>query len=160
MAKPAFTLLQGDPATWPLPDAGKTALGVNQFGQLVIKQSDGSIVVVGTAAVATLNKQANSSGAPITVTPGGPLHTEVLTITGAARTQPVLMAATSLGNGSRATLLLILPATANLIVEVYNDASLVWSFTNQTGTPIKAALELFKDSGAWSPLSESIPAYN
>lgn len=48
MAKPALIIYQGDPSTWANPNVGWTAIGINFSGQLVSKQSDGTITVFGS----------------------------------------------------------------------------------------------------------------
>lgn len=157
MANPSFSLLQTDPTTWDLPPVGKTYVGINDAGQIVLKQHDGSVTVV-ESGDPSLHKQASSAGT-IAVTPTTAQHTEVITVTGAARTSPVLIAGTTLSDGSRALLLFKLPATANVILEIYSDATLIGVVQNQTGDVLKAAVEFFLDAGVWAPLRENIPAY-
>jgi hypothetical protein len=48
MILPSLSLLQGDPAEWGIPPVGKTFVGINEAGQLVLKQNDGTIQIVVT----------------------------------------------------------------------------------------------------------------
>lgn len=158
MATPSFLLLQGDPSTWGLPPTGKTYAGVNTSGQIVLKQHDGTVTIVESGAP-SLHKQANNSVTPIAVTPTSSLHTEVVTVTGAARTTPLLIGGTSQSDGARCAILFKLPATANIIIEIYSDAELIATLQNQTGALLKATLEFFLDAGVWAPLTAIVPAY-
>lgn len=159
MSNASFNLLQGDPSDWGLPASGKTFIGINESGQVVTKQSDGTVTVIGAGGVPSLNKQANSDGTAITVTPVAYQHTEVVTLTGSARTQVVNVAETSLGDGALAGILFNLPATADVVVEVYSDATLIWSFENESGAVIKALVQVYKDGDVWKVLQSVIPAF-
>jgi hypothetical protein len=46
MILPSLSLLQGDPTEWGIPPVGKTFVGINEEGQLVLKQNDGTILIV------------------------------------------------------------------------------------------------------------------
>lgn len=159
MSEAAFSLLQGDPSDWGLPPTGKTFVGVNDEGQIVTKQHDGTVTVLTAGGVPSLNKQANSDGTVIAITPSTSQHKEVITLTGVARTQVINVAETDLEDGSSCVILFNLPATAGIVVEVYSDATLIWSYENETGAALKAAAELYKDGSTWAPLRESIPAF-
>lgn len=158
MAYTGVILKQSDPTTWDTPPEGKTYLGVNDTGSLVIKQSDGTLAVI-SPGTASLTKVANSDGAPITVTPLTIAHKQVITLTGAARTQVINIAETSLSDGASCALLFNLPATAGIVIEVYSDSSLIWSYVNQTGAAQKARFQLYKDGAVWAPEAETIPSY-
>lgn len=158
MSEAAFSLLQGDPSDWGLPPSGKTFVGVNESGQFVLVQHDGTITVLEPSG-ASLNKQANSSGVDIGVTPGSVNHKEVITLTGSARTQTVTVAPTTLSDGAECGIQFVVPATAGIIIEVVSNATVVWRFENTTGYPIKALCVLYKDGAAWFPWSETVPAY-
>lgn len=157
MANPSLSLLQTDPSTWANPPAGKTYIGTNDAGQLVTKVHDGSPVIVASGDP-SLNKQA-IAGASATVTPAASQHTEVITVSGAARTLQVTVAETDLSDGAACRIKFILPATALIVIEVVSDGSVIWSFSNQTGAILKALFECYKDGGAWAPLVENVPAY-
>lgn len=149
----------GDPSEWGLPPSGKTFVGINDQGQVVTIQHDGTITVLTAGGVPSLNKQANSDGTVIAIVPSTSQHKEVITLTGAARTQVINIAETDLEDGSSCVVLFNLPATASLVVEIYSDATLVWSSENETGALLKAAVEFYKDGSTWAPLRENIPAF-
>lgn len=159
MSNPSFSLLQGDPATWPTPPAGKTLMGINAAGAICLKQSDGSVIVVLTGSP-SYNAQATSAGA-IVVSPRASVHTEVLTITGGARTSNVNLLANGLPDGSRCVILFKLPATAGIILEVFDagTATLLSTIDNETAAVLKASTEYVLSGGIWSPLRELIPAF-
>lgn len=159
MSSPSFLLLQGDPADWALPPTGKTYIGLNESGQLVTKQHDGTITVIGTGGTPSLNKQANSDGSVITVTPTTSQHTEILTFTGIARTQVVNLVETDLGDGSLAGVLINAPATAGIVIELYSDSEKIWSYVNESGAAEKAFVEFYKDSTVWKVRLSAVPAF-
>ncbi len=160
MANPSFILKQVDPAAWGLPAEGKTFVGINEDGQIVLKQHDGSVTVLTIGGVPSLHKQINSSGAVITVTPTTAAHKEIITIAGAARVQVINIAATALSDGSEADIIFNLPATSGIVLEVYSGVDLVWTYTNDTGQAINAKFAAYKDGAGWSPLNGYAPAYN
>ena len=51
MIPPSLSLLQGDPTEWGIPPVGKTFVGINAEGQLILKQNDGTILIVLTQPV-------------------------------------------------------------------------------------------------------------
>lgn len=158
MANPSLILLQTDPSTWPNPDAGKTFVGTNSSGQLVTKVHDGSPAVVASGDP-SLSKQASSDTTPVAVVPTTPFHTEIVTVTGAARTLPVLLGGTDQPDGARCTILFNLPATSGIVVEIYDDATLISVIENQSDGAQKASVEFYLDAGAWKVLREVIPAF-
>lgn len=157
MSTPSFSLLQTDPSTWGNPPDGKTFVGVNTDGALVIKTQTG-ISVLGSAGPA-LGKQSNSDGTAITVTPISVIHKEIITLLGTARTQVVNITLTGLGDGAGATILFYMPSTPGILVQIFTGATMLWSFQNDSGAPIKAAVEFYKDGTAWAVLRENIPAF-
>jgi len=159
MSSAAFSVIQGSPSSWGVPPEGKTYLGVNAQGQIVTVQHNGDITVLTAGGVPSLNKQANSDGAVMAITPSTSQHKEIVTLTGAARTQVINVAETDLADGSSCVILFNLPATAGIVVEVYSDATLIWSYENESGAAQKAAAELYKDGSTWAPLRGSIPAF-
>ncbi len=159
MSSPSFLLLQGDPSDWGVPPSGKTYIGLNDSGQIVTKQHDGTVTVIGTGGTPSLNKQANSDGSVITVTPTTTQHREVITLSGIARTQVVNISGTDLADGSVAVLQLNMPSTPGIIVEFYSDSVLLFSYQNESGVLEKARFEIYKDGSAWEPGESTVPAY-
>lgn len=159
MANPSLRLLLQDPTVWPNPVAGRAYVGLDELGNIAIRLPDGTVQTVQSGSPCSLNKQASATNTPVAIIPTSASHKEVLTITGAARTLPLLLSETDLANGSSCVLLLNLPATAGIILEAYSDVTLLWSFTNDTGAAMKAAVEFYKDGATWKVLRETIPAF-
>lgn len=159
MATPSFSLLQGDPSTWPLPPAGKTYLGINATGQIVLKQHDGTLSVISSGAC-SLNKQANNGTvSSLTVTPSTSMHTEIITLTGGARTLPVTIVDPGLSDGARVTILFKFPATTPILVDIFSDIDLLASLQNQTSSPAPGRADFVLDDGDWVCVSVLVPAY-
>lgn len=160
MSKASFSLVQGLPADWGSPPEGKTYLGVNTAGQLVLKQSDGTITPLIVGGTPSLHKQTNASGI-VSVAPSTPVHTEVVTLAGSARAVPVQISEdNSPADGARIFLKFIFPALAGLIVTLYSgDSTELATFTTD-GVVLTGTWELYCDGGVWALQLALVPAYN
>lgn len=107
------------------------------------------------------HEQTNAGG-NTTVTPTSQLHTEKITFTGAARTSAVIVGASGLVAGARPVVLVLLPATAGIVVQVWNQ-------TIATGSPLfsvvtdgylrQACFEMGYDGSNLYPLRATVPAF-
>lgn len=88
------------------------------------------------------------------------LHTAVVTFTGAARTSKVALPITNRIAGDRASVKAILPATADIIVQVTNSTTAGTKLFEITtnGDALPAVFELEFDGAAWQPAGYSYPA--
>lgn len=107
----------------------------------------------------SLHKQSTASG-DITVSPTTNIHTEVITVSGDARTSSILLAINGIANGAKLNVTLILPETPNIILNFRN--SIVGNpviSTVTTGTVLKALLCYYYDSSlsAWVPELYMLP---
>lgn len=158
MATASFQLCQGDPTTWGTPPVGKTFFGVNDAGAITIKQNDGSITVLTnsdpSAAIA-----ANASGVT-TVSPSAAIHSQVVNVTGAARTVPIVLAT---GTGKIIDLLVTLPSAPNFLLNIRNnDVGGVVLFTfDNSGDPVVTTVNarFAYISGIWVLMGVTAPAY-
>lgn len=156
-ANAALNLLQGDPADWGVPLAGRTLCGVNQSGNFCVKQSDGSVVVFSQGISPGLHKQTSATGT-VDVTIGSLIWTEVVTLTGVQRTIPVVVASTNIGDGARLFLKLSFAALpAGSIIQIYSGVTLLAQFTAD-GLVLNGSVELYGDTGAWIVDKVSFPA--
>lgn len=159
MSTPSFSLLQGDPAGWGNPPAGKTYLGVTLAGQLAIKQPDGSVTVLVTGGQPAFHAQA-VAGASANIAPGAPIHTEQLNISGAARTIPITVLTTGAPvTGSLVFIALLLPATPGINLQLFSGANLLAEFDND-GTFRTGTWALYFDGADWVIRQAQFPAYN
>lgn len=158
MSSPFIIGLQGDPTTWANPPAGKTAVGVNDSGQVVVKQSDGSIQTITTSAPG-VHSQASSSG-PVTVTPTTGIFQEILNLTGAARTVTIILATAGIVDGTQLTVTAILNAISGLNLDFRNGSgggAQVASF--DSGGEANGAWSFVMIAGTWNPTEAQVPAY-
>lgn len=158
MSSPFIIGLQGDPATWANPPAGKTAVGVNQAGLFTLKQSDGSITTVVPSAPG-VGVQASGSG-NITVTLTAAVFAALITLSGAARTVPIILATAGVIDGSRLTITVLLANIAGLALDFRNGTgggAQVASFTSE-GEP-NGCWEFVMIAGTWTPLRAQVQAY-
>lgn len=158
MATPSLLFLKGDPATWPAIPAGKTGIGANAAGQIAVKQDDGSVSILGAGTTPTFNAQTSNTGT-VTITPGAPIHTEVVTLTGAARTAPLNVATAGRTAGNRLSLLVKIPASAGFTLQLNNDAAQIDTFGPSDGLIVTGVWELYFDGTAWNILSALFPAF-
>ena len=155
MANPSFSLLDTDPATWGTPPEGKTYIGTNESGQIVTKTTDGTTTVLVTGAP-SVNAVASSTGT-VTVTPGAPFHTEQITLSGTARTVPILLGDGATVAGGGLTLVILNTSGEELILTTYYGATLL-DTTYMTGDILSACFEFYFNSG-WKKKLLTLPAY-
>lgn len=160
MSKASFSLVQGDPSEWGAPSEGKTYLGINTAGQLVLKQSDGTITPLIVGGTPSLHKQTSASGI-VTVSPSTPVHTEVVTLAGSARAVPVQISEdNSPADGARVFLKFIFPAIASLDISIYSGDSTLLATFSTDGVVLTGTWELYCDNGVWAIQLAQVPAYN
>jgi hypothetical protein len=98
----------------------------------------------------------------ITAVPTSYNHTEVVTVSGVARTSVVILPIAGMADGALLRVRFNLPATANIIVQI--ASALVGNVvsTIQTGGVLSAMLEYYFDATAqaWVPNAYVIPATN
>ncbi len=82
----------------------------------------GSLLPPPVSGVVSANAQGNAGGDFI-VTPTAQIHHEEITITGAAGTRRCVVRATGLATGALVALRFKLPATADIIIQVYDQAT-------------------------------------
>lgn len=159
MASPSFSLLQGDPTTWGVPPVGKTYVGINDSGQLILKQNDGSIVPIISSAP-SVAKPTNSSGATL-ITLGAQIHTAILTITGTSRSVPIVLDIDGAAAGAQLTLQVNWPGLAGFDLDIRNaDSGGTQLDTFQTdGSILNGLWRFVYDGTAWNKIEASIPAF-
>lgn len=158
MSSPFIIGLEGDPTLWANPPAGKTAIGVNLAGQVVVKQSDGSIQTITTSAPG-VHTQASGSG-NVTITPTAGVFAEILTLSGGARSVPIILATASIVDGTRLTITVLLAGIAGLALDFRNGSgggAQVASFTS--AGELNGCWEFVMVSGTWTPVRAQVPAY-
>ena len=161
MAYPTLVAVKGDPTTWTPPSSGYVNVGINSSGQLVLQQSDSTILPIVSSAP-TDHSQTSSSG-PVAVAPMGAISLEIVTLGGSARAVPITLSDTSAGviEGAQARILCVLPATAGLAITFYDataGAITNASFTTDGSVRSGSWLVLFT-SGAWNLVLAQVPAY-
>jgi hypothetical protein len=161
MTYPSLSLLHTNPATWPLPPLGKTYVGVNDFGVLILKQHDGTISEL-TPAAPTFVSYANASGTTTIVAPSVN-STAVVTVTASVgRSVPLVLDTTSLIEGQQMVLRVNFPQVDGLVINIYATSPagpLLSSFTSAAGSGITNGLWTFYvQSGVWVLLSNQIPS--
>lgn len=159
MSTASFSLLDGDPTTWGVPPVGKTFVGVNLAGQLVVKQNDGTItaIVPSTPALAASD---NSSG-PTTITPTSSIQRYILNVQGASRNVPIILAIAGAAEGYSVDLLVKVPAIAGFVLKLLNadgSGTQLDSYTTDGNNVTVKWTALFQ-SGAWVLFGASAPAY-
>lgn len=158
MSNPSFILLQTDPSGWSNPPAGKTALGVNALGQIVTRQSDGTeAILLGTNP--SLHKQTNASGGA-GIAPTTPFHTEIITVTGTARSLAAVISEVNIADGWQLRILFLLPPVSGIDLQLFSNATQVAEFSSD-GAVRAACFEYVFDAAAghWVSLRETIPAF-
>lgn len=154
-----FNLLQGDPTTWTNPDAGRTLLGINASGQLTLKQSDGTITVIGSAPFGK-NSQTSASGT-VAVNPLAADWLELITLTGAARAVPILLGTAGVLDGWRLEVIIDLNNIAGLNIGLYSGATTLATFLTD-GSQLNWALQFVYQGGSintWKLLDSQINAH-
>lgn len=155
MANPAFNLLQGDPTTWTNPDAGRTLVGINLSGALTLKQSDGTITVLGSAPFGK-NSQGNAAG-PVAINPTAADWLELVNMTGGARAVPFLLGITGVLDGWRLEVDVDLNNIAGLNLGFYSGATTLATFlTDGSQLNVVARFE-YNAAGAVWKLLEFLP---
>lgn len=158
MSSPFIIGLQGDPALWANPPAGKTAVGVNQAGLFTLKQSDGSITTVVPSAPG-VGVQASGSG-NVTITLTAAVYAAIVTLSGSARSVPIILATAGVIEGSRLTITVLLAGIAGLSLDFRNGTgggAQVASFVS--GGEPNGCWEFVLISGTWTPVRAQVPAY-
>lgn len=154
----AIAQLYYDGAAWQLggfawPAMQDVTIPPLSTGQPIVQPVD--------VAVVSLNDASNSTG-DLLVIPQAPLHTEVITITGVARTSNfVIVPGATTVAGSRMTMLFKLPLTANIQLDVYGNnlsSPAIASFTTD-GVQTSAAFEIYYDGVNWALAESLIPSY-
>lgn len=96
----------------------------------------------------------------VTITPTSNLHTEIVTVEGAARDFDVLLGIAGVSDGAKLFLTLILPETPDINIAVKNALSANPAISNiSTGTVLKAYLQYYfdADESAWVPELYMLP---
>lgn len=159
MSLPGLILTQGDPATWPNPVAGKTAIGVNDAGAVCIKQSNGTVTVLGEGGGASVggHKQSSSVGT-VDILVTAAVWTEIISLTGVLRTIPIVIALTNIADFRRVTIKLAFPTLpTGSIIQLYSDTDLIATFTTD-GLITSGVFNVYGDNGAWVLESSQFPA--
>jgi uncharacterized protein Usg len=160
MSSASFSLLQGDPTTWGLPPVGKTFMGINASGQLVLKQNNGTITPVISSGPGG-DALSNSVGTT-TINPTAGNFSALVNVSGSARRVPIVLATAGLLDWQQLDLRVDFPALDNLFIDIYNTAVSgppLSTFQAATGSGITSALWQFRaQSGAWVILSNQVPA--
>ncbi len=130
---------------------------MNESGNLCLKQSDGSVIVVSEGIGAGLHKQTSASGT-VTVEIGSQLWTEIVTLTGVQRTVLIVVDSTNISDGARLFLKLLFPALpAGSVIQVYTDDVLLFQFAAD-GLVLNGSVDLYGDAGAWVVDKATFPA--
>lgn len=159
MSTASFSLLESDPTTWGVPPVGKTFVGINLAGQIVIKQNDGTITAV-VPSTPALGASTNSSG-PSTITPTSSIQRFILDVQGAPRSVPVILDIAGAAAGYSVEVLIKLPATAGFVFHLLNaDGSGVEldRYTSDGNTVTLKWMAVFQ-AGAWVLFGGMAPAY-
>jgi hypothetical protein len=156
-----------------------TLLGTNPVTGAQLAQADGLYLYDASAtgsargaaitlaelvkALRTRAASANSTGdTTVTVHELGLIHTEVITFTGSGSTtrRVILAIPTGLSAGARAAIRCILPATADITVDLRNATSGGTQITSLVtdGSGDDAVIECEFDGTAWQFLRATIPA--
>lgn len=153
----SFDLLQGDPSQWGLPSAGRTFVGVNAAGALITKQSNGVITIYTAGTNPSVAKQTSSSGS-VAVTVTTPIFLAVLTLTGAARTIPIVISDTIVTDGYQAQIKLSFAGlSAGAVIQLYSGSLLIASFTSD-GETVNGIWSVYGDTGEWVLKNSQFPA--
>jgi hypothetical protein len=150
-------------ATFWLVIQGLTAGGaILTYGAGACQIYDTGALVPVAAAVAiytSLHAAALVTG-NITAVPTSNNHTEKVTVSGIARTSIVILPITGMVDGGLMRVRFILPATANIIIQVASGTAGNVISTISTGQVLSALLEYYFDyaAQAWVPLNYIIPA--
>lgn len=106
-----------------------------------------------TTAYTSLNEQTTDSG-DLTVTPSTQIHTEVITVEGAARTSSVILGINGVQDGAKLFVTVNLPDTADITLNFRNVlVSNPVISTITTGSVLKAYFQYYfkADDSAWVP---------
>lgn len=109
--------------------------------------------------ITALHKQATATG-NVTVTPTAPINTEVVTVSGIARTSSILLAISGVQAGAKMNLTLILPATPGIVLNIRSGIvtnPIISTVT--TGTVLQALLTYYYDAdlATWVPEFYALP---
>lgn len=119
----------------------------------------GSQLPVPVQGITALHKQTTITG-DATVTPTAPVHTEVVTVSGIARTSSIIIAISGVQDGAKLDLTLLLPATAGIVLNIRSGlVSNPIISTVTTGTVLQALLSYYYDANlsAWVPEFYALP---
>lgn len=120
----------------------------------------GSDLPVPDPHLTSRHAQTNATG-DFTITPTSQLHKEIVTIDGAARTSNAIMGISGIQDGAELTVVLLLPATADIIIDFRNNlvGNPVIS-TIETGSVLQCRLKYYFDSdlASWVPEIYNLPS--
>lgn len=151
--------MQGDPASWSKPVAGKTAIGVNDAGAVCIKQSDGTVTVLGDGGGASVSghKQSSSVGT-VDILVTSAIWTEIVSLSGVLRTIPIVISLTNIADFRRIAIKLLFPTLpTGSIIQLYSDTDLIATFTAD-GLITSGVFNVYGDDGDWVLESSQFPA--
>lgn len=119
----------------------------------------GSSVPATSPTLVSRHAQTNGSGTS-TVTPTSQVHTEVLTVNGAARTSTIILGIIGVQDGAQLNVMVILPGTADITLNFKNATTGGTQLsTLTTGTVLQALLEYYfnEDTSSWVPKFYALP---
>lgn len=159
MATASFSLLKGDPSTWGVPPVGKTFVGINAAGQIVVKQNDGTITAI-VPSTPALGAADNTSG-PTTITPTSSIQRYILNVQGASRNVPVILDVAGAAEGYSIEVLIKVPAVAGFVVKLLNADGSGTQLDSWTTDGNNVTLKWYAvyQSGAWVLFGAQAPAY-
>ncbi len=159
MATASLQLIQGDPSTWGVPAEGKTFVGINESGQLCLKENDGTISVIVTSAPSA-SEQNNTSGTT-TITPTQPIASAQVNVGGTARAVPIVIAAAGVAEGAQLEILFTFVAVAGLALTIRNanGGGTILATYESDGGVLSGIWRFVFRGGAWNLFSAQVPAY-
>jgi hypothetical protein len=162
-AETDLSLSGGLSAPYWIQFQGQTTAGANivyAAGPITVF-TPGSLPASSTGFVSH-HAQSNGGGNMV-VTPTSQVHTEVITITGSAGTRQVVVGAAGLDAGARIGLKFVLPATAGINLQVYDQATsgplLTTVTSDSSGFTPTAKANLFFDGANLQRDELIIPAF-
>ena len=133
----------------------RDALLIPAFGQQAygVVTTPGAGIVPPPTPYVSLHSQSNAAGG-VSVVPTSPIHTEVVTVSGAAETRAFVLGASGMVKGAHISLQLVLPAVAGIIIQVYdqsvNGTLLTTITTTADGLTPAARAEFDFDGTNWN----------
>jgi hypothetical protein len=129
-------------------------------GYVTVYNPGGSVAPIPTSQVVSYHASTNSAG-DTTISPTRQIHTEVITVTGFARTSNFILEEDSPFTGARTNILFLLPATPGITLNIYNDSlsgTLLATFTTDANES-NISIEFVYNGTAWAVLNAIIPAF-